>query len=228
MSSPGRRAVAVEVNAPALCLLALLALLPAGCSIFGVAAQALPEPDVPAQYAGLRGHTVAVMVWADQGVMIDFPSLRLDVATGVQSKLQQAKKGKRGELRDAKFPYVPASVVRFQEDHPETQQQPVTEVAPRLQVERLIYVEVESLQTRANDAVDLFRGEATASIKVIEVDPATGQARTAYEESRIAAVFPPKAPPEGLPVGGDAQMYRGTIDLLTGEIATRFFAHPPK
>ena len=208
--------------------MALLALLPAGCSVFGVAAQVLPEPDVPARYAGLRGHTVAVMVWADQGVMIDYPSLRLDVATGVQSKLQQAKNAKRGEVRDARFPYVAASVVRFQEDHPETQQQPVAEVAPRLKVERLIYVEVESLQTRANDAVDLFRGEATASVKVIEVDTATGQTKTAYEESGISAVFPPTAPPEGLPVGGDATMYRGTIDRLTGLIATRFFSHPTK
>ena len=73
-----------------------------------------------------------------------------------------------------------------------------------------------------------FLAAKWAGVKVEQFAVGFGQARTAYEESRIAAVFPPKAPPEGLPVGGDAQMYRGTIDLLTGEIATRFFAHPPK
>ena len=220
MATPARRAL----DALALCLLTPLALLPAGCAVLGVAASAIPEPDVPARYDGLRGHTVAVMVWADRGVMIDYPSLRLDVATGLQSKLQQARK--RRELHDAKFPYVPASVVRFQEDHPETQQQPITEVAPRLKVERVVYVEVESLQTRAGDSVDLFRGAATASVKVIEVDPATGHATTAYEESGISTTYPPKAPPEGLPVGGDAIMYRGTVDRLTSLIALRFFSHP--
>jgi hypothetical protein len=211
-----------------LALLIVLTLTPAGCNIFGVAANALPEPDVAASYKGLAGHTVAVMVWADRGVQIDYPSLRLDVATGVQSKLQQAQKGKKKDLKDARFPYAPASVVRFQEDHPEVHEQPVTQVAPRLKVDRVIYVEIDSLRTRADDAVDLFRGEATASVKVIAVDPQTGASRTAYEESGIAAAFPPSAPPEGIPGVGDARIYRGTVDRLTSLVAIRFFSHPSK
>ena len=210
------------------CLLMLLTLLPAGCAVFGVAANALPEPDVAARYSGLAGHTVAVMVWADRGVLIDYPSLRLDVASGIQSKLQQAQKGKKKELKDARFPYAPASVVRFQEDHPETYDQPVTQVAPRLKVDRLIYVEVDGLQTRADESVDLFRGTATASIKVIAVDPKSGAATTAYEEGGVAAAFPPSGPPEGMPGVGDARIYRGTVDRLTSLVAVRFFPHPPK
>ena len=208
-----------------LCLVVLLVLPPAGCAVLGVAANALPEPDIAARYADLRGHSVAVMVWADRGVLIDYPSLRLDVAAGLQSKLQQAKRSK-GELKDVRFPYVPASVVRFQEDHPEVQDQTITEVAPRLNVERLIYVEVDHLQTRADDAIDLFRGEATASIKVIAVDPATGRTTTAYEESGIVASFPPTGPPEGLPGVGDARIYGGLVDRLTTILAVRFFSHP--
>ena len=209
-------------------LLVLLALAPAGCNVFGVAANALPEPDVAASYNGLAGHTVAVMVWADRGAQIDYPSIRLDIASGVQSKLQQAQKGKKKELKDTRFPYSPASVVRFQGDHPEVHDQPVTEVAPRLKVDRVIYVEIESLQTRADEAVDLFRGEATAAVRVIAVDPQTGAARTAFEESGIAAAFPPSAPPEGIPGVGDARIYRGTVDRLTSLIAIRFFSHPSK
>jgi hypothetical protein len=215
--------------APAgLCLLMLLTVLPAGCPMLGVAASALPEPDIAARYSGLSGHTVAVMVWADRGVQGDYPSVCLDVGSGLQSKLQEAQRGKKKELNGVHFPFSPATVVRFQEDHPEIHDQPVTEVAPRLKVDRLIYIEIDSLQTRADENVDLFRGETSASIKVIAVDPNTGATRTAYEESGVTASFPPSGPPEGVPGAGDARIYRGTVDRLTSLISIRFFAHPPK
>jgi hypothetical protein len=209
-------------------MLLLLTLLPAGCNILGVAASAVPEADVPARYTDLRGHSIAVMVWADRGVQIDYPALRLDVASGIQAKLQQAKKANKGEVRTATFPYPAASVVRFQEDHPELLEQSIVEVAPRLKADRVIYVELESFQTRSDESVDLFRGTATASIKVIAVDPATGKAKAAYEESGVTAAYPPKSPAEGFPGLGDARTYRGTVDRLTTLIAYRFFSHPAK
>ena len=215
-------------TAARLCVLSLLALTPAGCAVFGVAASALPVADVPARYTGLKGHSVAVMVWADRGVQIDYPALRLDVASGVQAKLQQAKKARKNELRETTFPYPAASVVRFQEDHPEIADQQVVDVAPRLKVDRLIYVELHDLQTRADSSVDLYRGTALASVKVIAVDPSTGKGKAVYEESNIAAAFPPSAPPEGLPGLGDGRTYRGTVDRLTTLIAYRFFSHPAK
>jgi hypothetical protein len=209
-------------------LLTLLALLPAGCAIFGLAASAVPEPDVPARYTGLKGHTVAVMVWADRGVQIDYPALRLDVGAAVQAKIQQATKAGRAEVKGTSFPYPAASVVRFQEDHPEVHEQSITEVAPRLGADRVVYIEVDDLRTRSDESIDLFRGTALASVKVIAVDRATGAAKAVYEESNIEASYPPKAPPEGYPGLGDARTYRGTVDRLATLIAFRFFAHPAK
>jgi hypothetical protein len=229
MTFPPSRAVRVPVRvAIRLWLLPLLALPSGGCSIFGLAASAIPEADVPARYTGLSGHSVAVMVWADRGVQIDYPALRLDVASGVQAKLQQANKARKSELRDTTFPYPAASVVRFQEDHPEILDQSITDVAPRLKVDRVIYIELQNLQTRADDSVDLYRGTAVASIKVIAVDGATARGKAVYEESNIAAAFPPDAPPEGYPGIGDSKIYRGTVGRLTTLIAFRFFAHPAK
>jgi hypothetical protein len=225
MTLPPRPAPSIPAR---VCLLPLvvLMLLPAGCALFGLAASAMPEADVPARYAGLKGHSVAVIVWSDRGLQIDYPGMRLDVATAVQAKLQQAVKARKGEVQGAHFPYPAASVVRFQEDHPETADQAIVDVAPRLKADRVIYVELQNLQTRADDAVDLYRGTALASVKVIAVDPATGKGKAVYEESDISASFPPKAPPEGYPGIGDAKIYRGTVDRLTTLIAVRFFSHP--
>jgi hypothetical protein len=230
MTLPSRPAASVTVRPSlVLCLrplLVFLLLLPAGCAVFGIAASAIPEPDIPARYAGLKGHSVAVIVWSDRGLQIDYPSLRLDVASGIQAKLQQAAGARNKDMKETTFPYPAASVVRFQEDHPETADQPIVDVAPRLKADRVIYVELQSLQTRADDSVDLYLGTALASVKVIAVDPATGKGKTVYEESDVGASFPPKAPPEGYPGVGDAKIYRGTVDRLTTLIAIRFFSHP--
>ena len=210
-----------------LLLLAILTLplLTSGCAALGVAAQALPEPDVPARYADLKGHSVAALVWLPRGLETDYPALRLDLTNGILAKLKQAQSTNRPELKGATFPHIAAALVRFQQDHPELEQSPIASVAPRLGVERLIYVEVENFQTRSDQAVELYRGSATVSVKLLEVQGNT--ARVAYEESGQPVTFPPTAPAEGVPNVGDARTYRGTLDLLAGAIARKFYAHPP-
>jgi hypothetical protein len=210
-----------------LLLLLLLAfpLLTTGCAALGVAAQALPEPDVPAKYADLKGHSVAAMVWVPRGLETDYPALRLDLTSGVIAELKHATAANRPELKGATFPHIPASLVRFQQDHPELEQSPIVSVAPRLGVQRLIYVEVENFQTRSDQAVELYRGSASVSVKLVEVDGNT--AKVAYEETGQTVTFPRTAPPEGVPSVGDAKIYRGTVDLLSMSIGRRFYAHPP-
>ena len=115
--------------------------------------------------------------------------------------------------------------MRFQENHPEYEALPLAEVAPKLGTSRVIYVEIENLQTRSDASVELFRGSASATLKVVEVPHGGGEGEVAYEESSIAAVFPPDAREEGSPDGNDFTIYRGTVDALTTEIAKRFVPH---
>jgi hypothetical protein len=205
--------------------LALLAIWPglSGCAVLGVAAHAMPQPKVPARYSDLRGHSVAVLVWAPRGLETDYPALRLDLVTAIQSGLKAVQQARRNELKDASFPHAAASLVRFQEDHPELEHSPIADVAPRLGVERLIYIEVENFQTRSDQAVELYRGSATISLRVVEVE--SGQAKVAYQESGLTSVFPPTAPAEGIPNADDARIYRGTVNQLATGVTRRFFAH---
>ena len=201
-----------------------LVALPSGCSVLGLAAHAMPQAPIPARYNGLAGHSVAVLVWVPRGLEVDYPAMRLDLVTGIQSRLQQAQNAGKGELKNATFPHAPASLVRFQQDHPELERSPIVSVAPRLKVDRLIYVEVENFQTRSEQAVELYRGSATVSLRVVAVD--SGAGKLAYEEAGGSVTFPPSAPAEGIPNAGDAKIYRGTIDLLAQVIAERFYSRP--
>lgn len=206
-------------------LLLCILLVPSGCAAVGVLASAIPKPPIEAAYKGLNGQTVGVMVWADRGLRIDYPSIREDLAGQVQELLVAAQKEKSKELEASAFPVQPGSIVKYQKDHPELEAQPVTQVAPKLRVSRLIYIEINNLTTRTSQSVVMYRGNATASLKVVEV-AADGSAKVTYEEGNITASYPKKSPEDGRLEGSDRQMYAGTIALLADEIAKRFVEHP--
>jgi hypothetical protein len=200
----------------------LLAL--SGCQIFGLVAYAIPK-YIPAQYAGLKDQSVAVMVWTDPGLRVDWGTkLQIDLASAIQRKLQtQAATGKVDDLKGTTFPINPLSVVRYQRDHPEVETMPITEVVPKFGVSRVVYVELTQFNTQSSDAVTLYRGSATANLRVVEI---TGdQGKIAYSEDNIQVVFPPKSPPEGTPNGSVERMYAGTMDELSTTIARKFYKY---
>jgi hypothetical protein len=212
--------------------LLLLPCLLASCQIIGVVSQALPPPTVVPTYKGLAGHSVGVMVWADRGQRIEWEFIQLDLANSIQSNLVDAaalnKKGKKAEVPElvgTTFPIAPRSIVRFQQDNPDTEGQPINEVAGRLGVSRLIYVELEEFSTRPDGGVELFRGDAKATIRIVEIG-ADGKAKIAYEENEVTATFPPKSPKEGRPTIGDYRTYVGLIKDLGAQVAKRFISHP--
>jgi hypothetical protein len=206
---------------PCLLLTLLLSLLPlcGGCNVVGFVTYAAPPPIVEAQYTGLAGKRVSVMVWADRGIRIDWPTLQLDLGAAIQQKLAKETEKKK-PLEGASFPYTPRSVARFQEDHPETEFDPIERTAARIGVDRLVYVEVEQFATRSTTSDELFRGASVASVKVVEVIEKVG--RIAYEESEIQVFFPPTGPTEGTIRGSDYQMYLGTVNALADRVVQRF------
>jgi hypothetical protein len=191
------------------------------CVALGVAASKMPPATVLPKYERLANQSVGVMVWCDQGLKTDWNSIHLDLANSLQKRLQSSKDR---QLKGATFPFPPASMVRWQHDHPEDDGSPITMIAPRLGVSRLIYIELEDFTTRSDLSVDLFRGSAKATVKVVEVEG--GKANVAYTEQNIAAAFPSKAPREGLPGAGDYKIYAGTIDALAAQISKIFLRHP--
>jgi hypothetical protein len=206
---------------PRLCILPMLML--AGCAVAGFVAAKMPAPTVEAAYKGLSGQTVGVLVWADRAVRIDFENIQSDLAAGVQKRLQLAdQKEKMSEVRN--ISWVDARRIhQWQLNHPELEGASAVELAKALRVTRLIYIEVNDFQTRSNVALELFRGSMNASVRVVEVEG--GQARIAFSDDNISAVFPPSVPQDGTPNGSDAVMYAGTLQQMAIKIANRFIPH---
>jgi hypothetical protein len=197
-----------------------------GCGILGVAAYKLkPAETVKPKYTNLTNQTVGVMVWADRGIRIDWPTLQFDLANSIDKKLKEQTTDAKGKpkaktLLGVTYPVQAASIVRYQKDHPEVEAMPIAEVAPRLGATRLIYIEMEDFATRSDQAVELFRGQAKATVRVLEIT--NGQAKEAYVWENVQTGFPPKAPPEGVPNAGDRRIYIGTVDALATEVVHLF------
>jgi hypothetical protein len=206
----------------------LLGAMLAGCNIFAgvgaVTARAFPK-HIEAAYKGLQGQTVAVMVWPDRGVRIDNPYLQLDLAAGLQKKLQDIQTSdKPDELREAKFPFRADTLVRDQQDHPEIEAMPVTDIASRYNVTRLIYIEVTDFSTRSDASPELYRGSIVGNVKVIEIDK-NGKSKEAFTKNDIRAFYPKDSPKEGLPVGSDYKIYQGTLNAFTTELSHQFYTY---
>jgi len=194
-----------------------------GCAAVGFVAAAMPPPNIEAAYKDLGNHTVAVMVWADRTIRIDFENIQPDLAYAVQKRLQTAAEKDKVEGL-ANIRWVDARRVwAWQQNYPDTEGLPAEELAKTLKVERLIYIEVNDFQTRAESTVELFRGSMNVSIRVVEVNGA--EAKISFADENINAVYPPSVPEDGTPKGNDATMYYGTLQLMSLDVANRFMKH---
>jgi hypothetical protein len=207
-------------------------LLNTGCDtiggVGGLIAQAIPV-QINAAYKGLANQTVIVMVWMDRGMKNDYPDVQLDIAASLQGKLIKiAHDQAPAELKGTEFPVLASTVIRYQDDHPEIDIQPITQTAASFDGTRLIYVEIKDFATHAG-AVELFRGRLKGDIKVIEITPSpdgkTAKAKIAYSENDIAVDYPKDSPNDGLPVGTETTITQGTIDAFTTSVAKRFYSH---
>lgn len=196
----------------------------AGCNVLGAVASKLPKPEIQAAYKGLAGKSVGIMVWADKSVLMDWPNLQVDTANNVINKLLAAQAAEVKDLKSTTYPYPPASYVKYQKEHPETDVQPVTQFAGKLGVQRLIYIEVNDLSTRADGGAVLFLGNIAVTLKIIEIDD-KGVGTVAFSEN-IKKQFPDKAPKEGILNAADRTMYLGSVNAVTTEIVKRLIQHP--
>lgn len=210
----------------ALALILLLAPLPllCGCNVVGFFGNIANGQDtVDADYKNMAGQNCGVMVWADQGVVNDFPAVQIDTANGLADKLKEAQKGGQQELKDTTW--APAeAIAQYQKTHPGLEADAIEDIAPHLNVSRLIYVEIDDFQTHPHGTPELSRGTMSATVSVVEVT--NGKGKLVYNRRGIMVISPRGCPPEGLPELDDAVIYRSTIDEATTSIAKLFFQHP--
>lgn len=198
------------------------------CAIGGCAAEEKQKNkwvETPAVlYEGLKGNSCAVMVWADWRTRTEYSQIQLDLGKKLTARLEEHFNSKKeGKKKEVFVQFTnPASVVRYQRENPDSMSQPIAQVAPRLQAQRVVYVEVEEFAAHSPEAAMVLKGNAKATLRVLEIEGA--EAKVVFEEAGIKAHFPPDRP-EGVVESETVNVrtiYDGTIDLLAEKLAARF------
>lgn len=164
------------------------------------------------------------MVWTSHGLRLDYPGMQLDISSGLEKKFLLAQKeGKSKDLIGTTFPIHPESIVKYQQTYPQIDQMDISDVAPKIGVQRLIYIEIDDFSTRPDPQVELYRGSLSASIKVLEVQ--NGKAKVAFTDNDVHVVYPKDSDEDGVPNVGDYAIYRGLTDAFTTEAIHRFVTY---
>jgi len=199
-----------------------------GCNVLGPAAGVLTVTKVKPSYTGFEKQTTAVMVWADNGITIDYPAIQTEVANGLGEKMTKAIKD-CDEFSEMKL--IPVTqTMQFQDDHPEMGGHGAGEwavaFAHKEHITRFVYIELISMTTHPEISLELLKGTAVANVYVVELDGDSPNPKIAYRD-RVTATFPDKGPAEGELDVTEEKIYTHTLDALTDAIGQKFIEHEP-
>lgn len=137
-----------------------------GCTLLGffaAGAQAYEKSrprKVEAEYTGLQGKTFAVVVAADRLIQSEHPGVIEELTMRITERLEQ-ESGAAGRVRGERL-------LGYLYDNPRWIAMPRGELAERLGVDRLVYVEVLEYQLNDPGNQYLWKGVAAGTVGVIE------------------------------------------------------------
>lgn len=168
----------------------------AGCQAFGVFAvmadayERTGSSTIPAQYDGLRGKRVAVVVYTDMATAMDDPELITRVGANVSAVLAGTPEaGIGGEFGGGVI--NPMAVRNFQVSNPSWPAWSFGDIAKALGAERLVWVEIHThrLHEPGNDYT--FAGTMAGRVAVVESGEFVDEYVDDFAfESEVAVRFP--------------------------------------
>ena len=143
----------------------LAAMLP-GCALVGATTYAIAGPTktvtVPAEYTGLEGKSVAVMIAGDEYLLYRYPKAQILLATNIAARIVENIDGVRM--------VNPQPITKFQKENPEWMTLPYGELIQRVQVDRIVLVDLGDYRLHDPGNRELWRAVIEGNIGVVEAD----------------------------------------------------------
>jgi hypothetical protein len=198
-------------------LLAWMMIVPAGCNwLRGIMVLTSPEPTqhVEAEFDGLAGKRVVIVVEAEMETLFDFPRIQREAAEQIAYYLTQ-------HVPKVK-PIPPREVADYRERGYRTEYQPSHEIGEHFQADYVLRAELLTFATREEASGSLYRGRADVALALYDVRAATPT--DAVWSGRVKVSYPPSGP-LGLGQITEEQVYSRTLHLLGERVAQKFFDH---
>ena len=180
-----------------------------------LAAPELPSKTVPAEFPGLDGHRVAIVIFADERVQYEYPRARLTLPSAIRAEMNAHLKS--ASVTD------PAKVWQYQNDHVNWETLEKSELAKQFSVDYILYVALVEYTTREVGSVDLYRGRITAECSLYQAGMSDQEGRV-WHCDRLAVLYPESAP-TGVPGESDRAVRDGAERLLAETLVKKFYGH---
>lgn len=202
-------------------LLCALLLAAAGCdsgSMGYILSRLAPRPKaktVPAEYASLPGHRVAVVVHTEPAMEYEYPGVRVGLASMITSQFRANVKG--AAVVDAR------EVAQYQDENLRWDEMDRGELGRKLQCDYLLYISLVEYSMREPGSVGLFRGRITAEVSVFDSAQPERNGRV-WRGKDITVVYPPGGSPNNLSEDGRT-VRRKAEDMFVDIVVKNFYSH---
>lgn len=206
-------------NKPWVLIPAVLALsLLGGCNILGyfgyLIAPEGPTKKVEAEFDGLEGHSVAVVIYSDQKVQFEHPWAASELSHTITEELREQVK--HITVLD------PKRVLKYQAEHVRWDTIEKTSLGKDLDVDFVLYVTLIEFATRQPGAMHLYQGHIVAEASIWDVSQPERQGRVWYAGD-LAATHPDT--PVGQLSQDDREIRYNVERLFAEKLAKKFYKH---
>jgi hypothetical protein len=169
---------------------------------------------MPAEFDRLGGERVAVLVWAGQDTLFDYPHVRLEVGAYTGDKIRA--RVEECDVVDQR------QVEEFLERNPEAAVDPVM-VGEQFEADMVVYIELRRFQMRDPSAPDLLRAHVDGSVTVYDLSAEADEIGR-FPLNPVAVVYPENQPLL-MSTRAAQQVRRSVYELFSERVAWKFHEH---
>ena len=196
----------------------VLAVALAGCQPLAYFAYALlPIPrdkTIEAEFDGLAGHRVAIVVFSDQRTLYEYPRARLSVSAAVAEHL-------RRNVKDIEV-ISSLGVIKYQDENIYWDAQDKTKLAKVFGADYLLFITLVEFGTREPGSQSLYRGRVTAEVSVYDSSLPERRARV-WKGDSIRIVHPEHG--TGLLEDNDREIRHEAERMFADALVKKFYKH---
>ncbi len=168
-----------------------------------------------AEFDALKGHSVAVVIFADVNTQYEYPAAQMELSALIAHELGRHVKDVR--VIDTR------KVIRYQHENIYWDSMPKTQLGEIFGADYILFVSLLQYTTREPGSMNLSRGIISAEVSVYDTSLAEHQSRVKYWPE-ISVAFPEDDPMGRL--GANEQRIRErTEKLFVDKVVKKFYDH---
>lgn len=172
------------------------------------------EKSVAAEFTGLKNHSVAVVIYADEGTQYQYPYVQLNLGALIANELVNKVKGVTTT--------DPLNVISYQRQNVRWDEMDRTAIGKALGAQYVLCVTLVEFATVEKGYLDLIRGRITAEASLYKVDLPERKA-CLWREKDIRVVFPDRPTAR---IGNNEEIFRlAAMRRFVRILVRNFYAH---